>query len=386
MKAVNHLEVILKTSSRCNINCSYCYYFYGGDDSWKSRAKKIQPSTLIELIVFLNQAVDDHDLESIQIDFHGGEPLLQGKKAFNDMCLLFKHKLSSKVKLSFALQTNATLVDEGWVDLFVKHQVSVSVSLDGPKTVNDAFRIDHKGHSTFDKTKKGIALLKEAELQNRLGRLNLLSVINPWAHGSKVYRYFVDELGIESMDFLLPAKERSKLSASEVKKVGQFLLDVWQAWVGDNNPNIRIRFFEAFFASLSGQKSFLYPSAHYGETGRLAMTVETDGQVMGDDSLRSNAAWKEYPKLHVRESTFKDFYQAEEQWHKQHAHVPSNCKTCLWGKVCGGGQLEHRYSNERGYNNPSAYCDALYRVYSEILEFLYEHGMDKEQIYKALAA
>ena len=32
---VQFVEVILKTAERCNLNCSYCYFFHGGDDSYK---------------------------------------------------------------------------------------------------------------------------------------------------------------------------------------------------------------------------------------------------------------------------------------------------------------------------------------------------------------
>ena len=34
-------EFIVKVSSRCNLNCTYCYEYNLGDDSWKSMDKKI---------------------------------------------------------------------------------------------------------------------------------------------------------------------------------------------------------------------------------------------------------------------------------------------------------------------------------------------------------
>ena len=31
------LQFVLKTASRCNLNCSYCYVYNKGNDSWRGR-------------------------------------------------------------------------------------------------------------------------------------------------------------------------------------------------------------------------------------------------------------------------------------------------------------------------------------------------------------
>ncbi len=40
MEPIN--EFIIKISSRCNLNCSYCYEYNLGDDSWKLMQKKLK--------------------------------------------------------------------------------------------------------------------------------------------------------------------------------------------------------------------------------------------------------------------------------------------------------------------------------------------------------
>ena len=383
---INYLEVILKTTSRCNINCSYCYYFHGADEEWKTRTKRISSSTLTTLAYFLKDAVIKHNIPSIQIDFHGGEPLLQRKKAFREACQTFIEYLSPIVKLEFALQTNALLIDEEWIDIFEHYGVRVSVSLDGPKTINDRFRVDHKGKGTFERAVKGIQLLGNAVDAKKLKNVALLCVINPWGSGKQVYRYFVDTLKINTMDFLLPTKTHEPVKAWEVAKIGNYLLDVWDAWVEDDNPDIKIRFFNALFAALGGHKAFIFPSNDFSNRKNYAITIDTDGAIYGDDSLRSNLSWKNYPRLHLENTTFDEYLGNERRWYAEHIKTPDICRSCLWEKVCQGGQLEHRYVEPHGYNHPSVYCDALKRLYSEVIGYLVHHGLDQDHLQKVLVA
>ena len=38
--------VLLKVSSRCNINCSYCYVYHQGDTSWQRMPKHMSLATV----------------------------------------------------------------------------------------------------------------------------------------------------------------------------------------------------------------------------------------------------------------------------------------------------------------------------------------------------
>ena len=47
------LHIILKISERCNLACTYCYFFEGGDDSWKKHTPIIKYVTLEKLTAFI---------------------------------------------------------------------------------------------------------------------------------------------------------------------------------------------------------------------------------------------------------------------------------------------------------------------------------------------
>lgn len=78
MDKIKHLEVILKVSERCNINCTYCYVFNLGNEVAINSKPIISSEIINHLVEFFEQATTEYDIESIQVDFHGGEPLMVG--------------------------------------------------------------------------------------------------------------------------------------------------------------------------------------------------------------------------------------------------------------------------------------------------------------------
>src|SRR5258708_20915842 len=54
------------------------------------------------------------------------------------------------VKIDFSLTTNATLLTPVIIDYLAANKVGVTVSLDGPKEMNDAFRVFSNGRGSYD--------------------------------------------------------------------------------------------------------------------------------------------------------------------------------------------------------------------------------------------
>lgn len=384
MSQINHLEVILKVASRCNISCNYCYYYNGGDKKWRSQEKRMNFEVLSQLFNFIEQAIITSNIKSLQFDFHGGEPLLYGKTNFDNLCQTLIQRFSHLVNLKLAIQTNALLLDDEWIQLFSKYNVGVSVSLDGPKAANDSLRVDHKGKGTFDRALKGIHLLQKAQMQNDIIPISVLAVINPSVSGAAVYRYLAQELGIQSIDFLLPSTFNEEIPRADLEGITQYMLSVWEAWLKQNDTSIRIRFFDALFASLGGKQGYLFPSNDFSQNKSLALTVEPDGKLYGDDSLRANMGWKTFKPLNVFQHSFNDFISQQKTWYAKHIKLPSYCKGCTWANVCQGGQLEHRYRERNGFNNPSVYCQTIGELYNAVVSFLYINGMSMTKIRQLL--
>ena len=54
------------------------------------------------------------------------------------------------------MQTNATLIDDAWAAFLAEHDVLVGVSVDGPRPLHDAYRVDKGGKPTFGRVMRGL--------------------------------------------------------------------------------------------------------------------------------------------------------------------------------------------------------------------------------------
>ena len=135
---------VIKISSRCNLNCSYCYEYNMGDDSWKSMPKTMSIETMSKVMDRIKEHSLKHDFNNISISLHGGEPLLVGIDKFKDYISVIKSNLDG-YRYTIGMQTNATLIDQEFLNYFEENEIYVGLSYDGPPKVNDLNRYYHNG-------------------------------------------------------------------------------------------------------------------------------------------------------------------------------------------------------------------------------------------------
>lgn len=68
------------------------------------------------------------------------------------------------VRVTQSFQTNGTCITQKWCDFFKQHNVHIGVSVDGPKAIHDANRVDWAGKGTFDRVLRGLTLLRANQL------------------------------------------------------------------------------------------------------------------------------------------------------------------------------------------------------------------------------
>src|ERR1039458_1838999 len=68
--------LVVKVAARCNLNCTYCYMFNGGDTSYLLRTPVMSTSTADVLIHKVYAHCRRHRHKTFTFVFHGGEPLL----------------------------------------------------------------------------------------------------------------------------------------------------------------------------------------------------------------------------------------------------------------------------------------------------------------------
>ena len=126
--------VVIQPTSLCNINCRYCYLPY------RSVNKHISMGTLSQIFkrLFSSPFVAD----KLTIVWHAGEPLLLPPSFYEEAFHLTQQYNTQGVCVTHSFQTNGTRITQQWCDFFKKHNVQLGVSIDGPKSIHDANRVD----------------------------------------------------------------------------------------------------------------------------------------------------------------------------------------------------------------------------------------------------
>jgi uncharacterized protein len=384
---IQHLNIVFKISERCNLKCDYCYFFFGGDETWRKHPPLVSRHVVEDLGSFAARAARDHKLDSINLIFHGGEPLLMSKPRFAEMCETLR-SYENGFRFSFALQTNGVLVDDGWIDLFERYQVNPGLSLDGPPIVNDLHRLDMKGRSSYEGTVAGLRLLQKAAAQGRIPAPGLLCVINPFADGAKVYRHFVDDLGVENMSFLTPDYTwDSVVGEPVIRGVERFLLASLRAWLKGKNPKIKIRLFSELLAALVDPRAMELVHT-FRDDYRNIISVSSNGDLGPEDTLRTVDTRFASMGLNVGHNDLGDLLESS-AWEEQANAVtikPEKCKGCDWWKICKAGRPIHRHSKARGFSNHSLYCSGLKDMYAELGAFLVRNGAPLSELALRLAS
>ena len=382
---INHLEVILKITERCNLNCDYCYVFNRGGYDKDDSPPIFSLAYTHKLGHLLHEACDKYQIDFIRVDLHGGEPLLYKPRRFDELCSVLKSYIPKETLLEFCLQTNGVLINDEWIDVFEKHKVAVAVSLDGVRQVNDLHRLDHKGKSSYEDTVRGLRILQDAFAKGRLvSRPSLLSVINPAANGSETYRHFVGDLNLKSFDFLLPDIHHGD-TGYDLAGVSRFIKDALNEWFADNDPTIYVRLFESQMSALAGKPAYFMGMGQQVAEA-FAFTIGTNGNIYVDDTLRPTQNEIFAPIGNLMSVTLTDILDSPQMrlFLSESARLPDGCSDCIWKKICGGGRLVNRFDPAGSFSKRTVLCEPTRSMLSQITSTLLQGGFDREKLIERL--
>lgn len=380
------LEIVFKLSERCNLNCDYCYFFHAGDETWKQHPPTASIEVFQDLLRFAVDASRQCGIRHVSVIFHGGEPLLIRKTRFAEMCRALRAQEHADLRFDIRLQTNATLIDDEWVALFCEYGVKVGVSLDGPRDINDAHRLDMAGNSSYDATVRGLKALQAAADAGKLRAPGVICVADGKIDGARVYRHFVDELKLKSISLLTPDFTHDTAPDGEaIAGVANFLLSALAEWLRDDDATIRVRLFSEVLQVLLDDDRAQRSLARHQDL-RHVVSVSSNGDLGPEDTLRTTHLRFSSMGLNVRTHGLGDVLSSP-VWAELTAAsqtIPDGCRGCEWWACCKGGRLINRYSSRNGFDNPSLYCGALQELYSAIGASLIRSGVPAMTIFRRL--
>ena len=99
-------QFILKVHSRCNLSCTYCYVYEMADQGWPSLPRRMDTAIAGMIADRIDEHVRAHDLPSVDVILHGGEPLLAGTGWLTELAGTLRAQVPAQVNLG--VQTNGT--------------------------------------------------------------------------------------------------------------------------------------------------------------------------------------------------------------------------------------------------------------------------------------
>jgi uncharacterized protein len=361
-------SVLIKLTARCNLNCDYCYVFNHIDQSWKSLPAKMSIDCIHDIARRIAEYTSQNKIPEFLCIFHGGEPLLLGSDNIVKYKQIIQEAVGGETKLFFSLQTNGVLLRQKDLEIFAKENIGISMSLDGPKEVQDLHRLSHSGASSYNKAKRGIDLLKKYPSIFE----GVIAVIDPRTDPRPLLDFF-SEISPPSCDFLLPDSNHDRkpfLKDQNENLYKEWLIKCFDTWIEDF-PQLRIRFFdnlcEAILTGVSNTEAF-----GFGDVSLLS--IETDGSFHDTDIFKTTKDGFSRLGLNVRDHSFKEAATTDKiKAHRrllQMEGLSNQCKECSVVEICAGGCLQHRYSSRNEFDNPSVYCDELFTIINHISDRL----------------
>lgn len=188
----------------------------------------------------------------------------------------------------------------------------VGISIDGPRKLHDAYRLDKGGRPTFDRVMRGLEVLKKHRVE-----FNILACVHGanTGHPLEVYRFFRDELGVAFVQFV-PIVERDSLSGFQpgeqvtersvtARGYGDFLIAIFDEWVRRDVGRVVVQSFDVALVAWLGQEPSL---CIFRPACGEAMDMEHNGDLYACDHFVAPA--------HKHSSAIAKIVTAIEQSHK----------------------------------------------------------------------
>jgi uncharacterized protein len=358
-------EFVLKIFSRCDLACDYCYMYEMADQSWRTQPKRMTRAVAERTAERIGEHAQAHGLSDVAIVLHGGEPLLAGPAAIEHAVTAVRTRVGDQARARASIQTNATGLNEKYLELFRRLDLHVGISMDGGQQAHDRHRRYASGKGSYAAVAASLRRLTEGQYRDLFN--GILCVIDTRNDPIATYEGLL-EFGPPRVDFLLPhgtwADPPPGRGADDNRTpYADWLAEVFDRWYDD--PRTDVRLFSEIIRLLIGRGS---STESVGLAPASFVVVETDGALAQVDSLRAAFHGAPATGLHVDHDSFDDALLVPQVAARQLGYdaLSPQCQGCNIWRVCGGGLYSHRYRPGSGFANPSVYCPDLMRLIGHI--------------------
>jgi len=361
--------MVLNVTNQCNLACTYCYE-YGEDKivdtEHGKQSKFMAEKTALESVDFLMRESG----RVAHLTFFGGETLLNFPVLKSTIAYARRRAAETGKEIDFSLTTNATLLKPEIIEFLAENRVGVTISIDGPREMQDKFRVFHNGAGSYDVVAPKIKELLRVHRSRPIGaRVTLTS---DTLDITRIYRHLTEEIGFCEVGFApVTTSPQQQYAIGEQgfdRMLGQF-----RALASDFLEHAAVDKHHGFsnvkdtLEEIHKGVSKAYPCG----AGLGLLGVSTDGDVAlchrfaGSDAHRFGT---------VRDGIDRDAQTAFLQRH--HIADKTDCSICWARPLCSGGCYHEAHVRYGTTQRPNLhYCewirgwtDTCLRIYGELSE------------------
>ena len=380
------------TGAVCNLDCSYCFFL---------SKEMLYPGSRFRMAddvldAYIRQLIEAHaGVPEVMIAWQGGEPTLMGVDFFRHSVELAERYLQPGQRAQHTIQTNGTLLDPEWASFFREHDFLVGISIDGPREIHDAYRVNKGGKGSFDQVMRGLSFLQDAGVE-----WNALTTIHAanGDRGREVYCFLRDGCGAEFMQFI-PIIERVAEASEDgtvpwaswrdrplyvqsgdhvtgrsvtPEQYGRFLIDVFEEWVRRDVGKVYVQMFDVALGNWFGAPPTL---CIHSETCGSALALEHTGDFYSCDHFVE----PRFKLGNIKEHHMLELVSSQQQRRfglDKRETLPSFCLECDVRFACHGGCPKDRFistpDGEPGLNYLCAGFKAFFHHVGRPMRFMTE--------------
>ena len=200
LKPIPLSTLVVNVTNRCNLACTYCYE-YGEDRIAEPTAggmpKLMSEETARASVDFMVERSGSSPV--VRLTFFGGETLLNFAVLEKTIPYARRRAAEAGKRVEFSLTTNGTLLRPEVIEFLADNDVGVTISIDGPKEMQDRFRVFHDGRGSYDVVAPKVRELLRRHRSRPIGaRVTLTSDV---LDITRIYRHLTDDIGFWEVGF-----------------------------------------------------------------------------------------------------------------------------------------------------------------------------------------
>jgi len=290
------------TGAVCNLDCKYCFFL--SKEMLYPGSRFRMADDMLE--TYIRQLLESQPGPEVAVAWQGGEPTLMGLDFFKRSVELVERHRRPAQRIAYTLQTNGTKIDDEWAAFFAEHKFLIGLSVDGPRHLHDAYRVDKGGQGSFDQVMAGWRTLAARNVD-----VNVLCTVHNLNgdHPLEVYKFFRDEIGARYVQFI-PIVERVTAELLPIANMGwgergsdprplyiteghhvtdrsvgseqwgRFLIGVFDEWIKKDVGTVFVQMFDAALGSWVGAPPSM---CVFAETCGNALAIEHNGDLYSCD-------------------------------------------------------------------------------------------------------